>query len=138
MRIELGVSDRYSLMEVLIPLRGNFTDMITCRGLLSDVEITEQEMSSIGLRTVDGGLAWDVDALKQVDFTPQRLTVVRRAVMQMAEQGGLSGLLSSEIFRKLPFTREDVLNLKALVDELDKDGRITHKNLQACINIRGL
>lgn len=138
MKIKLSIADRYSIMESLVPMRGNFTDMITCKGILSDVEISESEMIEAGLTTSEKGISWQNDVKKEVEFTPQRLDVLKKAIMQLAELGGLSGIIGNDLVFDMKFTPEEKHKLLRLVDELDKEGKIDNSTLQACINIKGL
>ena len=138
MNIALTISDRYSLMECLIPMRGNFTEMITCKGVLNDVEISEREMQEAGLINTDIGISWTNNIKKEVELTPQRLGVIKKAVLQLAEAGGLSGLIGTDMVFLLKFSSEEKRKLSTLVDELDKEGKIDNSILQACINIQEL
>lgn len=139
MKVEMGIGERYSIMECLSQVSGTFTEMITCKALLKDVEISEKEMQDSGLRATEMGLRWDVDIVKAIEFNDLRLSLIKKGLMLMAEQGGLSALLGfNPIFNKLDFCATDVQALKALVDELDSNGLITSGNIDGCINVRGL
>lgn len=136
--VKVGISDRYSLMELLIPMRGSFTEMITCKAMLKEVEITEQEMIRAGLVTSEKGITWVNELEKEIEFSSQRLEVVKKAIIQFAEFGGLSGIIGNDLVFSLKFTPEEKQKLLRLVDDLDKEGKIDNSTLQACINVKGL
>ena len=138
MMIKLGISDRYSIMEALIPLNGSLTDMITCKALLKDVEFTEEDMIKSGMNSSEKGITWSRDLVKEVELSPNRLDVLKKAIVQLAQNGGLSGIIGTDLVFKLNFTQDEKNMLSNLVNELDREGKVNNSILQACLNVKEL
>jgi len=136
--MKLSIKERIQIDNTVSQLSGSFEEQIFIEGLRNDIKMSESEVKKSGLHTVHGQILWEKDIEKDIDMSKERLDVIKKGVLQIAETGNIPFLVESEFFQNLKLTKTDKKVLNALVDKLSDTGKINQGNLLICKKIKAL
>lgn len=138
--IYLSLADRINLQNSLNSFEGSFTEMITLESILSDCKISELEMEQAELRTVktnEGEFPdWKNEIDKEVFFGNERTSLIRKHIMQLANEKKLHWAIQTTVFDEIPLDKDQLKDLMDIVSDLDKSGKINRRNYQICVKIK--
>jgi hypothetical protein len=144
--IELNVKERIFLIRAIGVSSTGFADRVILRAVRDEIDFNEKEIKELKMKDVQFGeqvqTRWDqrkANKLKPklLELSEDRDRILRRVIIDLFKQSGMiMDGFDRHLFFNLSWDKQQFEILSSVVDQMDKNEKITEANFPICKEIK--